>query len=325
MLYEENIPWIKGTPLGIRIRSIEFVPTHMHENIVEIIFCLKGSVWFSYGYEEFLLSEGEFISVDKDAHFLYDDKADNTCISFYIDLNWFLEKFPYITSLLFVCEATKESFQTYPTKDHEQMKGILISLLFYLSNHDSSEKDYIQTVIHGTERIVDLFINRFDITFYYNPDLVSKKDLMERNRYMQVYLRAHSSDKITLESMAKDFNLTKSYISEFLRTFEIGFRKSLSYIRANNSERLLLMTDMNIVDISEACGFSDTKYYYNAFKEWYKCTPRQFRTIYRSKMKEESLEKELNMNDVLEPLNQMILNHYLELFLTGLDRNLFVK
>jgi mannose-6-phosphate isomerase-like protein (cupin superfamily) len=60
MFYEESISWIANTPLGIKIRNIEFVPTHMHEDIVEIIFCLKGNVKFSYGYETFTLSTGEF-------------------------------------------------------------------------------------------------------------------------------------------------------------------------------------------------------------------------------------------------------------------------
>ncbi|MEL7658311.1 MAG: AraC family transcriptional regulator [Bacillota bacterium] len=315
MFYEEKIPWIKNTPLGIRVRNIEFVPTHMHENIVEIILCLKGSVKFSYGFEEFTLSAGEFISVDKDAHFFYGGDGDNICVSFYINLEWFLEKYPFITSLLFACEATQESGKPYPTQHHKQMKGTLIAILFYLANNKNRGGDFQNTIINGAERIVDMLLNHFDIVYYYNPGLILKAELMERNRNMMVYLQAHSAEKITLETMSHDFNLTKAYISEFLRTFEIGFRKSLSYIRANKSERMLLSTDMNIMDISEACGFSDPKYYYSAFNEWYKCTPRQFRKIYRDKMNAESKEIDLDLNDTLEPLNEMILKHYLDLFL----------
>lgn len=316
MFYHERISWIKNTPLGITIRNIEFVPTHMHENIVEIIFCLKGSVKFSYGYEEFTLSAGEFISVDKDAHYLFDDSKDNICISFFINLEWYLEKYPYITSLLFVCEATKESSRPYPTYYHEQIRGILIALLFYLSNHKNLDGNDEDTIISGAGRIVDILINHFDITYFYNPNLILKKELVERNHSMMAYLQAHSTEKITLDSMENEFNLSKAYISEFLRTFEIGFRKSLSYIRANNSEKLLLTTEMNIMDISEACGFSNPKYYYNAFKEWYKCTPRQFRKIYRNKMAEKGSERELNIEEALESLNKMLLKHYLELFLS---------
>lgn len=315
MVYEEQISWIKNTPLGIRIRNIEFVPTHMHENIVEIILCLKGSVKFSYGFEEFTLSAGEFISVDKDAHFLYEGKGDNICVSYYINLEWFLEKYPFITSLLFACEATQESSRPYPTYHHKQMKGMLIAILFYLANHENHSGDFQKTIINGAERIVDMLINHFDIVYYYNPNLKIKTELMERNRNMMAYFQEHYTEKVTLDSVANEFNLAKAYISEFLRTYEVGFRKSLSYIRANKSEKLLLTTDMNIMDISEACGFSDPKYYYYAFKEWYKCTPRQFRKIYRDKMNVDIKEEELDLDETLELLNEMILKHYLELFL----------
>lgn len=315
MFFQEKISWISDTPVGIRIRNIELVPTHMHENIVEIILCLRGSVTFCYGYEEYTLSEGEFISVDKDAHYLFSEDSNNICISFYINLEWFLEKYPYVTSLLFVCEATKGASRPYPTFYHNQLKGILIAMLAYFSKHDQNDYKYKSTIINGAERIVDILINHFEIVYYYNPDVVLKNELLERNHNLLVYLREHSAEKITLESMARDFNLTQSYISEFMRTFYLGFLKTLGYIRANNSEMLLLTSEMNITDISEACGFSDPKYYYSAFKEWYKCTPKQFRKIYRNKMYDKASEHELKKEDLLEMLNDTMLDHFIDLFL----------
>ncbi|MDF2653711.1 MAG: AraC family transcriptional regulator [Bacillota bacterium] len=318
-MYEEKIPWIDGTPLGIKVRKIELVPTHMHENILEIVFCLKGSIKFAYGYEEFTLMEGEFISVDKDAHFLQQENEDNVCISFYLNLEWFVSQHPYITGLLFVCEATKQSARPYPSYYHKQLKGILLSFLFYLSKQKCLAGSVAGSdpgmLIRGAAQVIEIFIQHFDIVFYYNPDLRLKSEMMERNRHMMVYLQKHATEKLTLELIAKKFNLSKAYVSEFLSMFEVGFRKSLSYIRANHSEKLLLETDLNIMDISEACGFSDPKYYYRAFKEWYKCTPRQFRVRYRDKMAADSKEEELDLTEVDDSLNEMMQKHYLELFL----------
>ncbi|HML36413.1 MAG TPA: AraC family transcriptional regulator [Bacillota bacterium] len=315
MAYEERIPWIQNTPVGIRIRNIALVPAHMHENIVEIFFCLQGSVKFSYGFEEFILSPGEFVSVDKDAHYLSEGSEDNICVSFYFDLKWFRVKYPFITNLLFVCEGVKKNTKPYFTDSYKQMKGTLIALLHYFVNHENRGNGFQEAIVKEADQVIDMMVNYFDIVYFYNPDLSMKPELMERNRRMMGYLQEHSEEKITLETMAQDFNLSKAYISEFLRTFEVGFRKSLSYIRANKSERLLLATDLNITEISEACGFSDPKYYYNAFEEWYKCTPRQFRKMYRSKMNEKDSERDMDPGGIREPLNGMILNHYLELFL----------
>lgn len=77
----KQIKQIGDTPLRISVYSVEQMPTVVHdEGILEIIFCLKGSVKLFYVYEEFLLEEGDFISVDKEAYYLYDGK-DNICVS----------------------------------------------------------------------------------------------------------------------------------------------------------------------------------------------------------------------------------------------------
>ena len=96
-----QIKQIGDTPVSISVYSVEQTPTTIHDaGTLEIIFCLKGSVKFSYVYEEFVLEEGEFISVDKDAYFLYDGK-DNICVSLYFDLKRFQDKYPQINNILF--------------------------------------------------------------------------------------------------------------------------------------------------------------------------------------------------------------------------------
>ena len=312
-MYQETIPWIEGTPLGLKIRSIEFVPPHMHEDIIEIIFCLKGSVKFNYEYEQFTLHEGEFISADKDAHYLYAGR-DDLCVSFYIDLSWFKERYPFITSMLFVCEYTRDSV-TPKRPCHDQLKGILISLLFFMGNSAKGGKDFHGVIIASVEKIVDLFINCFDIIFFYHPSLILKPELLERSHNITHYLQLHYWEKITLETLSKEFHLTTSYVSEFMRKVSIGFGNCLGYIRAYRSEKLLLSTNMNITEISEACGFSGPKYYYEAFREWYHCTPRQFRKSYTDKMNCPCLEKELSIQEAFGALDHLMRHHYMDLFL----------
>ena len=96
MSEERKISWFEGTPLGISIYSAERIPTQLHdENILEIIFCLKGEIILSYGYEDIPLRAGEFVSIDKDAYYLCDGE-DTICISFYINLNRFEAKYEFI-------------------------------------------------------------------------------------------------------------------------------------------------------------------------------------------------------------------------------------
>ena len=92
---DRKIEWIEGTPVGISVYSVKNTSTIMLDDMLEIIYCLKGSVSFSYSYDNVCMTEGEFISVDKDAYYLYDG-IDNVCISLYFDLKKFTDKYPYI-------------------------------------------------------------------------------------------------------------------------------------------------------------------------------------------------------------------------------------
>lgn len=246
MSEERKISWFEGTPLGISIYSAERIPTQLHdENILEIIFCLKGEITLSYGYEDIPLRAGEFVSIDKDAYYLCDG-ADNICISFYINLNSFEAKYPFITSILFVCEGIGKNLDR---PDFRQLKGTLISLLKYLIDTPEPDTGRINDI---TERIVKMFISRFDILFfwYINPDDVTE-ELMDRYHKINVYMYEHFTESITVNDLADELNLTPGYVSEYLRKISVGFRNMLSYRRANMSEPLLLGTDSTIVQISE--------------------------------------------------------------------------
>lgn len=309
MADERTINWFHDTPLGISIYSAEKIPTQIHENMLEIIFCLRGEITLSYGYEDIPIKSGEFVSVDKDAYYLCDG-IDSICISFYIDLNSFKDKYPFIKTVLFVCEGIGQNLDR---ADFRQLKGILISLLKYLADSKNPDSSKINDI---TERIMQLFISRFDIMFYWyvDPDDVTD-ELMDRYHIINTYLHEHFTESITVNDLADELNLTPGYVSEYMRKISVGFRNMLSYRRANMSEPLLLNTDSTIVQISEACGFSDVKYFYSAFKKWYNCTPAQFRKKYGEGSNEVSSIKYYTLEDIREELNSSLVNHYLQMFL----------
>ena len=92
----------------------------------------------------------------------------------------------------------------------------------------------------------------------------------------------------------------------------IGFSNMVSYIRANKSEWFLINTNHTIVEIAEECGFSDPQYYYKAFKEWYKCTPRQFREKYVKQSENNMVYYEPRI--IRSIVDDMMVEHYIQLF-----------
>lgn len=301
---------IGDTPLSISVYSVEKAPTKINEKgILEIIFCLKGSVRFSYAYEEFTLHAGEYISVDKDAYYLYDGE-DNVCVSLYFDLLQYEWKYPFIGNNLFVCEGLAESSLRFPTPEHERLKGMMIALLKFILEDGEEAK-----ISEVTGKIVDMFIAHFDIFFFHSGEKFGEKsgDVLEKLHEVNDYLHRHMREKITIGDLAARMNFTEGYMSEYIRKMSVGFRGMLSYIRANASESLLLQTDKTILEISEECGFSDVKYYYSAFRKWYNCTPKQFRDQY-GRASEEKL-RYFELDDISGLIDDMMKRHYMQMYL----------
>ncbi|MBQ9016013.1 MAG: helix-turn-helix transcriptional regulator [Firmicutes bacterium] len=308
----EEILRIEGTPLSVSTYSVESKPTSMNAaGTLEIIFCLQGSVRFSYAYEEFTLQPGEFVSVDKDAYYLYEGTPDNRCVSFFIDLSQYETRHPAIRSMLFICEGTSDGTTNYPRTYYNALKGLLISALKEITG------DCDPAVLRRiTDQIVDLFANHFNIYFYHygsqDIDPVTLQRLNEINRY----LYEHISEKIMLAQVSRELDLSPGYVSELVRRYSIGFRKTLGYLRANASEKYLLETDLTIMEISERCGFSDPKYYYEAFRTWYLCTPKQFRQRYCRDMPRQI--RFLPVGEIRDLLDDLLMAHYREIFLSGI-------
>ena len=302
---------IENTPLKISVYSVKDKPLRMHgSGKLEIIFCLSGTVTFAYAYEEFKLNEGEYVSVDRDAYYLHSDE-DNICVSFFIDLMQYKDKYPDIDHMLFVCEGCKQTTIPYPTVHHDRLRGKLIALLKYILDGNVKQKtDKISAV---TESLVDLFVHHFDIAFFHAGVTEMNEDKLKRVQSIFAYIDRHLGEKITLNSMSDHLGLSSSYLSEFMRKTAIGFRGILAYERANRSEWYLINTEDTIVEISEACGFSDPQYYYKAFKRWYKCTPRQFRELY-IKQSQDNM-KYYDPSVVRDLVENLLVEQYMDIFL----------
>ena len=310
----EKINWIKGTPIGITIRSIDYVAPHDHEGVLELILCLTGKITISYFFEEFTLEPGEFILVDKDAHLLY-VKEPGICASIYIDLSFFKKKYPYIDTVFFVCEGTRQSKVPYNTYDHKYLKAMLLALLTVVLERTEDSPDYLKNINKFSSNIVELLLNKFDIIFWYHPNLSIKPDAILRYRRMMDYMARRQTEKVDIADLSEEFQLSKVYISEFLSSISLGFRKMLNFNRACRAEKMLINTRMNILDISEACGFSDPKYLYETFEAWYQCTPHQFRKKYLSEAGKENIETHLPVAEIAVPLESLRKEHFIELFI----------
>ena len=85
-------------------------------------------------------------------------------------------------------------------------------------------------------------------------------------------------DDIGLEEIAEKVCLTSSYVS-FIFKKETGCTlvKYLTDYRMKQAKELLENSNMKIVDIGKACGYSNQSYFNKLFKNYYGMTPKQYR------------------------------------------------
>ena len=87
-------------------------------------------------------------------------------------------------------------------------------------------------------------------------------------------------EDLTLEWIAEQLHFSPTYVRQIFRQ-ETG-EKVAEYIirkRMEKAAKLLLKTDMKILDVARVCGYSNQRYFASSFKKYYECTPTDFKRM----------------------------------------------
>ena len=108
------------------------------------------------------------------------------------------------------------------------------------------------------------------------------------------YVDENFQHKLTLGEFAEKENLSLSYLSHaFKDTMGISFQEYVKRKRFENASRLLQASELNLLDISIASGFSDVRYMMKAFTELAECSPAEYRRSFREYSEENSRVAEI--------------------------------
>jgi len=95
---------------------------------------------------------------------------------------------------------------------------------------------------------------------------------------MKLYINKHFSEGITLNEMAKNFNVSTGYLSKlFLEQVGENFTDYLNMIRINKAKELLKTTDKKVYEVADEVGFNDSYYFSSWFKKIVGVTPTTYR------------------------------------------------
>jgi len=94
------------------------------------------------------------------------------------------------------------------------------------------------------------------------------------------YVDNNYCEKISLTSIAEKFYINTTYLSRIFKA-ETGYNFSdyLNKTRMNIAASLIENHDMKMKDISDMVGFDNVNYFFKKFKDYYGCTPTEFKEI----------------------------------------------
>lgn len=275
---EQIISYEANCPYHVQLLNISHMNPHFHSKELELVYCLEGHVDLVAGHQKVRIHAGEIFSVDyRDIHYIYSDE-ENITLLFHLDLAKLDVPFETLSNIFFSCESS----HCYPYQQEamNRIKDILLALAYeWVCNLPASD------VLPN--KLLHILLDYFNWFNYENQTSQMNTELHERFYRVLNYCYNHYNQKITISQLADAEHITKNYFSQFLsKTVFQSFSSMIKYIRCYEAEQLLLTTDMAIADISYACGFSDSKYLYAAFRQWWGTTPAEHRSNYMEYMKE---------------------------------------
>ena len=255
--------------------TADAVPLHSH-SFYEIIFVLDGKVDYLIGSRSYVLQGGDVVIIPPGIPHqpLISESLSNPYkrYSLWIDTSYLedvLKKYPDAGLALQESNAN----QKYLIRTHEHISRNLRTH-FEAIYHESCELRPGWKLCIATETL-NLVVQMGRI--YHNNEAlehIGTNDSMMDNIF--AYINTHLSEKITLDSVANYFHISKSKISHmFQQQIGISFYQYIIQIRLL-SAKIAITQGLSLTEACHRYGFSEYSSFYRLFKKEYGISPKEY-------------------------------------------------
>lgn len=285
----ELIEFNNGIPAKAYVRGGCQYPYHWHDTL-EIELVLKGSVNIGIGDENFLLRENDVAIVNLgELHRITKTHEDNEILFVQIDERFCRSVLPDTGFLFFYCRPAGHEPQA-PEK-YGALRDYIARLLRAITGKpEAGHKKNIEGIL--TDMLSYIFRN-FDFLRWGFGAIPFDEKLVSRLRQIAGQVSSELDVQIRLKDLAAEAGVSLQYLSRDIKDkFGLTFLELLYYGKCTHALKLLLGTDLRIIDIALECGFSDIKYFVKYFKKFFHTYPSKFREMHRTDFKTLSLQVE---------------------------------
>lgn len=91
----------------------------------------------------------------------------------------------------------------------------------------------------------------------------------------------YTNSQLSLTLISSELELSVKHISHYINSkFKLSFPNYLNTIRVTEAKKILINTDIKILDIAMSVGYNSVGHFNRIFKNMENCTPREYRQIY---------------------------------------------
>jgi len=132
--------------------------------------------------------------------------------------------------------------------------------------------DVDQLALWISDIVRRFIVQAFDLAQVKHSDIVFK---------ITNYIKKNCSEKLSLESLAKEVYLSKSYLSSvFKQETKMSLTAYITKVRVEKSKRMLIEENIGLAAIAGKCGFKDQSYFTKVFKKETGISPKRYRNSY---------------------------------------------
>jgi len=236
---------------------------HLHEE-TEIVFVIDGSIDISLDTERITVSKGDIciITPGRIHNFIVTGKNTVCVMKIY--------SFVDLTGI-----RLKSSILERGNNAYVYIKKCIDTII----SEDKNRREGYKSAVNIASWQAELYILR-----EFSYERINSDEIKKLNKKVKLiddintYLSTDFAENVTLDSVARYCGYTKYYFSHFFKsTAGMGFWQYYSFFRIKKAAFMLDNSSNSVTQIAADCGFSTLRSFNRTFKNYYGCSPRDYR------------------------------------------------
>lgn len=250
------------------LNTVEHRTPHCHPEW-ELLWLLEGTLEVSCGQQAYALAQGQMILfAPNEIHEFRTDGQNGT----FLCLQLSPQLYPALPAMAL------EQHCPHQVLGEEELHGLRTALFAAAESYFSRTQHYELFCLGQCSLVLHTLLTRLAVRILTREEAAATDRRNARLQRILRYVDENYMRKPSLALLAEQEGCSLSYLSHFIRqTANMTFQELVTAVRFSCARRLIAETDMRLLDVCVAAGFSDYRYFSRAFRQQYGLTPEEYR------------------------------------------------